>query len=169
MNLLEINWYQVFYWISIADNVKLIFAILSIVLGIYFIGASVAALGMFDTNFSRWENGTKRVFYIFTPMLFLSLILWTFTPSKKNMMLIVAGGSIGNFVSNDSSSKAIPAELTKYVRNFLKKESSDLDYETKVELGVETPKENLLNKVKDLTKEQMIEYLKTDTTFKIEK
>jgi hypothetical protein len=169
MNLLETNWYQVFYWMSIADNVKLIFGTLSIILGVYFVGAVVAALGAFEDSFSNWESGPKRVFYIFTSMLFLSLTLWTFTPSKKNMMLIVAGGSIGNFVSNDSSSRAIPAELTKYVRNYLKKESEDLNYETKEDLGIETPKENLLNKVKDLTKEQMIEYLQTDTTFKIEK
>jgi hypothetical protein len=111
-----------------------------------------------------WNKAFRRVLTLSLIFGVITSLGWALIPSKRNMMIIIAGGSIGNFISTDSSSKAIPSELTKYVRNFLKKESGDLDYETKKELGVETPKEKMLNDVKNFTKEQLIDYLKNDTT-----
>lgn len=158
------NWYRVFYWMSIADNVKAVFLALSIVIGIYFIIATAAALGMFDAKFTEWEKGTKRVYFIFTITFLFSITLWTFTPSKKDMMLIIAGGAVGNFITSDSSSRALPADLTKYLHLKLNAELEDLGSATKKELGLQTKKEELIDKVKDFSKEQLIEYLKNDTT-----
>lgn len=158
------NWYQVFYWMSIADNVKGVFLTLSIILGIYFIFASVAAMGMFECKFSEWDKGTRKVFFVLTPIFFVSLFLWTFTPSKKDMMLIIAGGSVGNFITSDSSSRALPADLTRYLHLKLNAELEDLGSETKKELGLQSKKEEILDKFKDFTKEQLIDYLKKDTS-----
>lgn len=157
------NWYKVFYWLSVADNVKLVMCILSIVLGVYMFGAIAAALGVFEDNFRSWEKGSKRVFYIFSIAFFISIMSWAFLPSKKDAMLIIAGGSVGNFLTTDSSSRALPADLTKFLHLKLNAELNDLGQETKKELGLQSPKEEFLDKAKEFTKEQLIEYLEKDT------
>lgn len=162
--LLNVNWYKVFYWMTVADNVKMVTGILSIALGIYIFIGFLAALGVGDSPWSDWERASRKAYLIVLIPFFISIFSWMLVPSKRDMMVIVAGGSIGNFVSSDSSSRAIPAELTRYVRNYLKKEADDVDSDLKQELNLETPKDKLIRNVKDMTKEQIIEYLKTDTS-----
>lgn len=164
MNFLNVNWYQIFYWLSVADNVKTVTLTLWIVLGVYVLGASLAALGMFENAFNTWEKGSRRVFYIFSIGFLLSIFTWMFLPSKKDCMLIIAGGSVGTFLSTDSSSKALPADLTKYLHLKLNSELNELGDETKKELGLQTKKEEFVDKLKDFSKEQIIDYLKKDTT-----
>jgi len=83
-------------------------------------------------------------------------------------MLIVAGGAVGNFITTDTSSRAIPADISKFLHLSLNKEIDDLQKEVQTdirkELGIETQKDKLIQQVEKLTKEQLIEYLKNDTT-----
>jgi hypothetical protein len=79
-------------------------------------------------------------------------------------MLIIAGGSVGSFITSDSSSRALPADLTKYLHLKLNAELNDLGTETKKELGVQTKKDEFMDKVKSFTKDEIIEYLQKDTT-----
>lgn len=67
-------------------------------------------------------------------------------------------------MTTDSSAKEIPSDITKFLHMSLKNEINDLNSDTKKELGVQTPKEKLLDNIKNLSKEQIIEYIKTDTT-----
>jgi len=161
------NWYKVFYWMSIADNVKAVMLTLWIVFGIYFLIASFVALGAKESSnsYKNWLPGQKKVYFLFTTIFFFSITLWTFTPSKKDMMLIIAGGSVGNFLTTDSSSRALPADLTRYLHLKLNAELDDLGSETKRELGLQTKKEEFMDKVKEFSKEQLIDYLKRDTSF----
>ncbi len=120
-----------------------------------------------STSFNSWTvwvRAWRRVYTTCIIICVITSIAWMLIPSKKEMIVIIAGGAIGNFVTTDSSSKAIPAELTKYVRNYLVKESAELDIETKKELGLATPKETLIDKIKDLSKEEIIKQLQSDTT-----
>ena len=150
------NWYKVFYLLSIADKVSGVMLALVIVTGIYTIVASVWALGLGDNPWKDWGTGAKRVYYIWTTTFFLSLILFTFLPSKKDCILIIAGGSVGNFITTDSSSLAIPADITKYLHVALNREISDLDTEFKKDMGMLTKKEEFIEKVKSLSKEEVI-------------
>lgn len=88
-------------------------------------------------------------------------------------MLIVAGGAVGNFITTDTSSRAIPADITKFLHLSLNKEIDDLQKEVKTdirkELGVQSEKDKFIEKVEKLSKEQLIEFLKNDTTISIPK
>jgi hypothetical protein len=90
--------------------------------------------------------------------------LYLFTPSKGDTLLIIAGGAVGNFVTSDSSSKAIPSDITNFIHMKLKAEMINVDDDIKRQLDVQSPKEKFMDKVKDLSKEQLIEYLQKDTT-----
>ena len=168
-HLLETDWYRVFYWFTVADNVKLITGILSVVFGIYFVIAVACALGATEDNWRSWEKGSKRVFFMFSSMFFICVFMWMLLPTKKDALIIITGGAVGNFVTKDSSSRAIPGDLTKFLHLYMKKEIEDLSSDTRAELGLQTPKETLVDKLKTLTKEEIIERLKNDTTLSINK
>lgn len=143
------NWYSVFYWISVADNIKFVSGLLSIVLGIYFVIAAASALGLFDAeSFSEWTNGSKRVFYIFTTFFFINFLLWAFIPSKKEAIIIVAGGAVGNFIMSDSSTRQIPAEAMQLLREKIRSEIKEVSLD------------NLKDTLQEKSKEELIELLK---------
>ncbi len=173
-----VNWYQVFYWMTVAGSAKATFDAFSnlflvlmvisglILLALHFIAANLDNDQDKDENKSwkYWLVNFRKLFIWSTILCFITWTLWAIIPTKKDMLLIVVGGAVGNFVTSDSSSRAIPADLTKYLHKSLQKEINDLDEDTKEELGVQTPKDRLIKKAKDMSKEELIEWLKTDTT-----
>lgn len=180
--LLNINWYQIFYWFTIGDNVKtilgptaVIFGILSLVSVIgFFISLSYKSENIVkgteeeQTTLYRewnvWNRGWKKSLNIAVIIFFMSSLFWVFIPSKKEALLIIAGGSVGNFLTTDSSAKALPSDLTRYLHIMMKNEIDNMGSDTKKELGLQTEKERYLEKIGNLTKEQIIEQLKSDTT-----
>ena len=181
------NWYSIFYWLTVADGVKTFFdvtsniftwiAVLSFILYVIFtIGKASTLSGNNlknaeeenqDSDFRSWEIGRKYAARLFYSMLVLSLITWfgyIATPTKKDCLLIVAGGAVGNFMMTDSSAKELPSDVTKFLHLSLKNEIKDLSDDTKRQLDVQTPKEKLLDKAKDLSKEELIKFLEKDTT-----
>lgn len=141
------NWYKVFYWLTVADNVKTVTGILSIVFGVYFIGATAAALGIFESVYSTWEKGTKKVYLLFSTFFIISIFLWMLMPTKKDSLIIVAGGAVGNFITTDTSARAIPAEAMSLLRaKMIEWKATTLD----------EVKDTLVNK----TKEELIEMYK---------
>jgi hypothetical protein len=151
---------------SIADNVKTVMLTLWIIFGVYFGIATFVALGGGEknTSYKNWLPGQRKIYFLFSLIFFFCIVLWTFTPSKKDCMLIIAGGSVGNFITSDSSSRALPADLTRYLHLKLNSELNDLGSETRKELGLQSKKEETLDKLKDFTREELINYLKKDTS-----
>lgn len=181
------NWYEIFYWLTVADSVKGFFdtasnifttfaVILFIVMIVTIIGKAVQSSEngneseeeeKEDANVRSWEKVRKYSQHLFYPFLIISLITWggyVATPTKKDCLLIVAGGSVGNFISSDSTARQLPGDVTKFLHLSLKKEIASLDDEARKDLGMQTPKEKLLDKAVDMTKEELIEYLKSDST-----
>lgn len=161
------NWTTVFYLITLGDSIKTLFIVISVITGVYFLFASIAALGAFDSQtFSLWERGNRRLYFIFTPLFFISLICAVAIPTKQDALLIVAGSAVAKFVTTDSSSKAIPADLTRYVHMALVRETEGVSDDVKREIGLptETSKERLIRKAKDMTKEELLRYIQTDST-----
>jgi len=164
------NWYSIFYLITVADNAITFFGWLAGLSTaytiIYWIVRGVSA----DDGFWRYDEhalARKRLFRLSYTILIAMFIGWAgvvFTPSKKDCLLIVAGGSVANFLTSDSSAKALPADVAKFLHLSLRKEVEDLSAEAKAELGLNTPKDDFINKAKEMTKEQLIEFLKKDTT-----
>lgn len=153
------NWYSIFYWLSVADNVKEVTGWMAIVLGIYFLFACISALGAFEESFPKWEKGSKRVFYIFSTFFFISLFSWALLPSKKDSLMIIAGGGGLTFLTQDSSAKKLPSEVT----NYLVTEIKNLAKESEVNLGISDQKDKILDEVKNLSAKELIDKMKIDS------
>lgn len=181
------NWYSIFYWLTVADGAK---SFLDYASNIFTFFSIIAFAGYIITSFGRaavvsansleseeedktnsdlrsWELAKKFSTRLFYPMLILSILTWTayvMVPTKKDCLLIIAGGAVGNFMSTDSSAKQLPSDVTKFLHMSLQNEIKELGVEARKEFGMQTPNEKLIDKVQSLTKEQIIQYLKTDTT-----
>jgi hypothetical protein len=164
------NWYSIFYWISVADGVKSIFYGGAILFTVF---ASVCFAGMLITKLTKAVyEATKQESYEYntamatvkscdtlskwwnrtvTPFIFLAIILWmgyAFAPSKRDSLIIVTGGAVGNFITSDSSVKAIPSEAMTLLRDKIRQEIKEMN----------TPVTQ--KKIEDMTKEELIELLK---------
>jgi uridylate kinase len=84
-----------------------------------------------------------------------------FTPTKKETLLIIAGGGTMNFLTTDSTAKQIPHELS----NFVVTELKSMAAEAKVDIGLSAQKEKILEDAKKMTTSELMEKLKTDTSF----
>lgn len=177
------NYYNVFYWLTVADGVKSVFdtfsnlftffTVISLILYVVMIGVNIEYVPKASEEDKKsihfWHRFAARTFWISFTLCFVTWLGWVMTPTKKDCLMIVAGGAVGNFITQDSSAKALPADITRYLHLSLNKEIEDLSKETqsdiKKELGIkQTPKEEFVDKVKSMTKEQIIEYLQKDTT-----
>lgn len=180
------NYYNVFYWLTVADGVKKCFDIFSNIFSTFavlsFVAYAIISIGRVitvsendlkneeddkkDADLRSWNIGRQFVIRLFYSMTILSVITWmgyVFTPTKKDCLLIVAGGAVGNFITTDSTAKEIPSDITKFLHLSLQEEIKDLDSDVKRELGIQSPKEKLIDKAKEMSKEQLLEYLKSDT------
>lgn len=160
------NYTKLFYWLTVADNAKtffgwgaiiftLIFAIVTIVRVYVSIESSEDADKDFYNKCNKWT-------WYSTPFMLLFLSLWIFTPNKRDALLIVAGGSTMNFLTQDSTAKQLPHELSSYLVTEIK----NMAEETKLELNINDNKQKIINEAKQLTGEQLIEKLKSDTVLK---
>lgn len=153
------NWYSVFYWLSVGDKIQGAAATVSIISGVLFLVMMIATIcGGFYTS---WNEEAKRKEQAKTYPIVRNIRNWAlftffllgaiavFTPTKRDMILIVAGGAVGNFITSDSSAKALPADVTKYLHNAIQEEMSDLS-----DHG-----ENLADKAKSMTKEELLEQI----------
>jgi hypothetical protein len=178
------NWYSIFYWVSRADSVKTFFDVASDIFTwmvvLSFVAMILAAFHLMTEiskgNFKTEEEEKtdsdirsakmmKRYFSsIFYVTLFLSLITWAgymFIPTKKETLLIIAGGGTMQFLTTDSAAKQIPHELSTFVVTELK----SMAKEAQVDLGIASQKDKILEEAKNMTSQQLIERVKVDTNF----
>jgi magnesium-transporting ATPase (P-type) len=157
------NWYQIFYWISVADNVKRFFDFTSnaftILCIVSFVVYVLTHMSMSERPTDKekqsvqyWGTNFRKLFIWFTIFSFISWMGYIFIPTKKDALIIVAGGAVGEFITSDSSSKQIPYELTSLLREKIKSEISEIRLTG--DLSVDTLKEK--------TKEELIEMIKNN-------
>lgn len=159
------NWYSLFYWFTVVDKIS----VFSTVLAAFATIITIIAFGCVVFNDSDGYNEDtyakgKKIAQWGWPISLLCWIVSIFIPTKKDILLIVAGGSVGSFIQKDSSIQALPSDVTRYLHISLQKEVEDLSTESKEELGLSSPKDKLIDKVKDMSKDEIIELLQTDTT-----
>lgn len=179
--ILNTNWYQIFYWISVADSVKGFFDTASniglgfsivffIVYWIIFIskkceGISESEVEEVESNY--WLKMTRRTFFYFLTFTMIFWLGYVFTPDKKALLFTVAGGATATFLTNDSSAKALPADLTNYLHLAIKEQTRNIGKDAKKDIEMALPeekKETFLDRASEMSKEEIINYLKTDTT-----
>lgn len=162
---------ELFYWLTVADNAKTffgwgIFIFMSILIISTFINGVIvtsesASKDEKDVDSKERKLARKWQFIgLFPSILFWSLFI--FTPSKKDALLIVAGGQTLNYLTTDSTAKQIPREMSNFVLTELRNMAKDAE----VDLNISNKKEQILNEVKDMTTEQLIQKMKDNPELK---
>ncbi len=158
------NYTSLFYWLTVADNAKsffitfiAIFTVVSVISTIWFIVDRDSD----DWSENKRTNKARKWMWWSYPFMILFWSLFIFTPSKKDALLIVAGGQTLNFLSSDSTAKQIPHD----VLNFVSVELQSMAKEAKMELGIYSQKEKIIQEAKSMTTDQLMEKMKSDTTF----
>jgi hypothetical protein len=158
------NYTSLFYWLTVADNAKaffitfmVIFTVVSFISTIWFIVDRSSD----DWSENKRTNKARKWMWWSYPFMILFWSLYIFTPSKKDALLIVAGGQTLNFLTTDSTAKQIPHD----VLNFVSVELQSMAKEAKLELGIYNQKEKIIQEAKSMTTDQLMEKMKSDTTF----
>ncbi len=159
---------KLFYWLTVADNAKTFFGWGAFIFTVIFIiaticnGAMVASETEGESEYNSIGRKLARKWQftsIWFMFLFWSLII--FTPSKRDALLIVAGGQTLNFLTTDETAKQIPHELSNFVLTELKNMASD----AKIDLNIKDQKQKILDEAKKMSAEELLNKIQVDTTF----
>lgn len=146
------NWYFLFYLFSVVDKLSASCFVLALFSGLAYVLTFAFIENSYPNERDLEQNERLRRYRPYCLWFGLSLLLISVvTPSRKDILLIIAGGAVGNFVTSDSSSQAIPADITRFLRGQILKASSDL-------------KEDILldgerDKMQQLTKDELVNLL----------
>jgi len=157
---------ELFYWLTIAENAKNFFVTFIIIFTIVAVGSTFGFLVGRNSDFTCEKDGAaeraKKWMWWSYPFLMIFWILYIGTPDRKQALLIIAGGTTLDYLANDSIAKQIPRELSTFVVSELK----NMAKEAKVDLGIASQKDKLLDGVKNMSTEQLIEAMKTNPELK---
>lgn len=150
---------KIFYWLTVADSAKTVFLWMLIIFGLITIISTIAYFSTYE------EPDNQRLSRLWMwrsyPFFLTFLMLHVLIPSKKDSLLIIAGGQTLNFLTTDKSAKQIPAELSGFVLTELK----NMAKEASVDLNIASQKEKVLEKAKSMSSEELLQTIKNDSTF----
>jgi hypothetical protein len=150
---------KLFYWLVVADNARFMFQVFTGIFTIIVVFATVAYFINIDDDESQ-AMSRKWMWWSYPFMIFF-WFLTIFTPSKKDALLIVAGGQTLNFLTTDESAKQIPSELSGFILTELK----NMAAEAQVELGIKDQKDRLIEEAKKMTTEELLKRMNEDKNF----
>lgn len=155
------NYTSLFYWLTVADNAKDLFTAGIVLFTLIAVIATIVNfIARGDGEGDVAAQARKWMWWSY-PFMFLFWSLHIFTPSKKDALLIVAGGQTMNFLTTDKSAKQIPHELSAFVVTELKNMAAD----AKVDLNIKDQKQKILDEAKNMSAKELVEKMKVDTTF----
>jgi amino acid transporter len=154
------SWYSIFYWITVADGVKEFFDTFSNIFTFFSILTLIIVIISFfisrddsdeDTQKSgeAWLKWSRKLFIWFTIFMLITWIGYVFCPNKRDALIIVAGGAVGEFITSDTAAKQIPSEVMVLLRDKIRSEIKDIKITDAV-------RDTLENK----TKEELLEMLR---------
>jgi hypothetical protein len=155
------NYTELFYWLTVADNAKTMFVVgITIFTAVAVISTAINFICRGHGDDDTAVQARKWMWWSY-PFMFLFWSLYIFTPSKKDALLIVAGGQTMNFLTTDSTAKQIPHELS----NFVVTELKSMAAEAQVDLNIKGQKEKILDEAKNMSAKELMEKMKVDSTF----
>lgn len=123
------NYYLLFYLFSIADGVAHTLIGLAVAGAIIlFVISMVRAISSDDMQTSSVEGIKKvqrRLLYILPALLILSAVI----PSKKDMLLIVVGGTVAEFATTNKNMQALPNDIVAWARTEILTQTKELSPE----------------------------------------
>jgi hypothetical protein len=153
------NYTKLFYWLTVADNAKMMFITFIIIFTAISAFATIAYI--FNGEEPDSQRMSRKWMWWSYPFMILFWSLFIFTPDRKDALLIIAGGQTMNFLTTDSTAKQIPHELSSFVVSELK----NMAKEAQVDLGIQNQKEKILEQAKTMTAMEIVEKMKVDSTF----
>lgn len=150
---------KIFYWLTVADSAKKVFLWMLIIFGLITIISTIAYF--FTCEEPKNQRLSRLWMWRSYPFFLTFLMLHVLIPSKKDSLLIIAGGQTLNFLTTDKSAKQIPAELSGFVLTELK----NMAKEASVDLNIASQKEKVLEQAKSMTSEELLQTIKKDSTF----
>ncbi|PRY33867.1 hypothetical protein CLV58_11916 [Spirosoma oryzae] len=158
------NLYWLFYLFSVADRLNTLFKALVIISTIGLVVLSLVLL--FTDDYSKYKSrgeGTLEGWFANTlfwqrSLLFLCPIFWLLfigTPTRKEAVLIVTGGYIGSFIQSDSNARALPADITRFLRVQIQQAAREAELGDLLGNATQAKKDSLLA----LPKEQLVKQL----------
>ena len=154
------NYTSLFYWLTVADNAKTMFVVGTVIFTLIAIIATIAYFICIGLNDDDQRMARKWMWWSY-PFMILFWSLYIFTPDKKDALLIVAGGSTMNFLTQDSSAKQLPHELSAYLVTEIKNMASD----AKLDLNIKDQKDKILEEAKSMSSSELMEKIKSDSNF----
>lgn len=158
---------KLFYWLVVADNARTMFLTFVVIFTAISGIATICFIFGRDSDdltcqtYGLAERSKKWIWFGY-PFMILFWTLYLFTPSKKDSLLIVAGGGTLNYLTTDSTAKQIPHELS----NFVVTELKNMAKENEIDLNLKEQKQKIIDEAKSLPTDQLLEKLKTDTLYK---
>lgn len=155
------NYTNLFYWLVVADNAKIFFVVFIIIFTIIAVVATIAFFMNTKPSDADDQKMSRKWMWWSYPFMILFWALYVFTPNKKDALLIVAGGQTMNFLTTDSTARKVPHEVLNFVVSELKNMAKDAE----VDLGINNQKDKILDDAKKMTATQLMDRMKSDTTF----
>jgi len=152
---------SLFYWLTVADNAKTFFISFIIIFTIIALISTFAYIMTGAEGDDSDQKMARKWMWWSYPFMILFWALFIFTPSKKDALLIVAGGQTLNFLTTDSTAQQIPHD----VLNFVQVELRTMAKEAQVELGILNQRDQLIQDAKKLSTEELLTRMQTDTAF----
>lgn len=115
------NYYTLFYLIGVLDKLAEVLLALVTIFGFLTVIMIIVKLIAWSENDIKPAvlKAIKRYFKLSIIGFAVFLIFYTVTPSKKDVLLIVAGGSIAEFVENNETAKELPNDVIEYFKREL--------------------------------------------------
>lgn len=148
---------KLFYWLVVADNARTLFGVFTTIFTIVVCASAIAYFLTHDDD----QRMSRKWLWWSTPFCMLFWSFMIFTPSKRDSLLIIAGGQTLNFLTTDESAKQIPSELSGFILTELK----NMAAEAQVELGIKDQKERLIEEAKTMTTEELLKRMNEDKNF----
>lgn len=171
------NFYKLFYWLTVGDKLSSFFCAMAILFTILFLVILILRLtsvsqknrdqGVEGTKYIKGEDGKQyEVFqdWYFNfrkwtwTILMLCLGFWLLyvsTPDKKEAVLIIGGGYVMNFVTQDSAMKQLPSDIVYFIRSNLQLAAK----EAQVEIRDLTNRQTLADSLGKMTRAELENYI----------
>jgi Na+/H+ antiporter NhaC len=131
------NNYSKLYWLTRLDSISTLFTMLLIFsciflilyLFIRFIASDITEWS--DGAKLKFENSTKFLRRLAYVLIISSSIIITFTPTKNEAIVILAGGKAMDYIQSDTSLSKVPYQTTSIISEYLDKTLKEMKSENK--------------------------------------
>jgi len=164
------NWYAFFYLLTVIDSFKDFLGVIVVLSAVFWIVTLLfkfLAPPLSEENFDdywseKWLKAINRMIWGSFSIFLITALLSIFLPNKKSILLIAGGGGALTYLTQDSTGKQIPKEITNFVVAELKTMAND----AKVELNLSEQKEKIMTEVKNMNADELLTKAKSDTVYK---